>query len=80
MPKGTFSGNKFSTQGGLNQIAIAISRLITKITNYTCTFDGSSIIIEDYAPGDNRKRMSFGILQPRIWQTYILVFMLKKRI
>jgi hypothetical protein len=66
LPKGTFSGNKFSTQGGLNQIAIAISRLITKITNYTCTFDGSSIIIEDYAPGDNRKRMSFGILQQNL--------------
>ena len=61
--QGTFSGNKFSTQGGLNQVAIAISKLITKITTYICTVDGANIIIEDYAAGDNRKRMSFGILK-----------------
>ena len=61
--QGTFSGNKFSTQGGLNQTAIAISKLITKITTYICTVDGASIIIEDYAAGDNRKRMSFGVLK-----------------
>ena len=61
--QGTFIGNKFSTQGGLNQIAIAISKLITKITTYTCIVDGASVIIEDYAAGDNRKRMSFGILK-----------------
>ena len=63
LQQGTFSNNKFSTQGSLSQIAIAISRLITKITTYTCTSDGSSIIVEDYAAGNSRKRMSFGILK-----------------
>lgn len=66
LPQGTFVGNKFSTQGGLNQTTIAISKLITKITNYTCTVDNNSITIEDYAIGDNRKRMSFGILKLNI--------------
>jgi hypothetical protein len=66
LQQGTFTGNKFSTQGGLNQTAIAISKLITKITNYTCIVDNNSIIIEDYAAGNNRKRMSFGILKLNI--------------
>ena len=66
LPQGTFVGNKFSTQGGLNQTTIAISKLITKITNYTCTIDNNTITIEDYASGDNRKRMSFGVLKLNI--------------
>ena len=58
---GTFSGNRFSTKGTLNQIAIAIKELIKDITPYSVKTDGSSVIIEDYANGDNRHRMSFGI-------------------
>ena len=58
---GTFSGNSFSTGGTLNQIAIAIKELIKDITPYQVKTDGPSVIIEDYANGDNRSRMSFGI-------------------
>lgn len=58
---GTFSGNSFSTGGTLNQIAIAIKELIKDITPYKVKTDGPSVIIEDYANGDNRGRMSFGV-------------------
>jgi hypothetical protein len=60
---GTFFGNKFSSAGSLNQIAIAVSRLIESMTTYKTTTDGLSVIVEDYAVGSNRKRMSFGICE-----------------
>ena len=66
IPAGTFSGNRFSTKGNLNQTAIAISRLIKDITNYETHVIDTSVVVEDYANGDNRKRMSFGILQSNL--------------
>jgi len=59
--KGTFVGNKFSSAGTLNQIAIAISKLIENKTTYKVYQKDATFSIEDYADGDNRKRMSFGV-------------------
>jgi len=61
LPAGNFSGNKFSNQGTLEQVAITISRLIADISNYKTKVDGRSVIVEDYANGDNRNRLSFGL-------------------
>jgi len=59
---GKVFGNKFSKNGGFNQIAIALGAALQKFNSaYKVTVEGPSIIIEDYAAGDSRKRMSFGI-------------------
>ena len=55
---GTISGNRFSTQGTLQQVAYAISKVIKLYNVYVY---GNSIVIEDYANGVNRKRMAVGI-------------------
>ena len=59
LPAGIATGNRFSNQGGLEQIAYAIGKVIKLYKVYTY---GTSIVIEDYAPGDSRKRMALGIL------------------
>lgn len=62
LSQGTISGNKFSNKGSLNQVALALGSLIKKQNlAYNVEVKGTSIIIEDYAAGDSRKRMSFGI-------------------
>jgi hypothetical protein len=58
---GSFINNRFSLAGSLNQIAIAISRLIEYKTEYKTYYKGSTFTIEDYASGNSRKRMSFGV-------------------
>ena len=56
---GRISGNRFSNQGDLSQIAYAISKIIGlyKVFAY-----GNSIVIEDYASGSSRRRMGVGLL------------------
>jgi len=60
---GRADGNKFSNQGSLQQIAIAISQAINNgevITYKTKVFD-TSIVIEDYAAGSKRRQNALGI-------------------
>lgn len=70
---GSFIGNKFSSAGTLDQITIAVSRLIESITTYKTTSNGLSIVIEDYANGANRERMSFGIYSLNVSDGFINV-------
>jgi hypothetical protein len=60
---GRANGNKFSNQGSLQQIAMAISAAIRngEIVTYDVTVDGTSIIIEDYSAGNRRRQNAFGI-------------------
>lgn len=60
---GRADGNKFSNQGSLQQIAIAISTAIKngEIVTYKTTVDGTSIIIEDYSAGNRRRQNAFGV-------------------
>ena len=68
-PASTYFKNttQFSSQGNFNQIALAIGRVIESITNYKVTVSGTSVIIEDYAAGSNRKRMVFGLLNSNLF-------------
>lgn len=60
---GRANGNKFSNQGSLQQIAIAISTAIRngEIVTYKTYVDGTSVIIEDYASGNRRRQNALGI-------------------
>jgi len=60
---GRASGNKFSNQGSLQQIAMAISSAIQngEIITYEVTVDGTSVIIEDYSAGNRRRQNVFGV-------------------
>ena len=66
--QGTFFNNttRFSLKGGLNQIAMAIGNLIKDITNYNVIIKDNSVIVEDYADGDNRRRLSFGVFKQNL--------------
>lgn len=55
--------NKFSTQGSLEQIAIAISQAIKngEVITYQTRVEGNSVIIEDLLAGNRRRQSVFGI-------------------
>lgn len=55
--------NKFSTQGSLQQIAIAISQAIRngEIVTYQTRVDGNSVIVEDFLTGNRRRQSVFGV-------------------
>ncbi len=55
--------NKFSTQGSLQQIAIAISNAIRngEVVTYQASVDGNSVIVEDFLAGNRRRQNVFGI-------------------
>ena len=55
--------NKFSNQGSLEQIAIAISKAINngEIVTYKTYVDGTSIIVEDYSAGNRRYQTALGV-------------------
>lgn len=54
----TFSGRRFSNNGTLSNVAAALSNAITF---YNTQIKDNSLVIEDYAGGNNRKRMIFGL-------------------
>lgn len=56
---GRISGNRFSNQGDLQQIAYSISKIIGL---YRVFAYDNSIVIEDYASGSSRRRMGVGLL------------------
>jgi hypothetical protein len=61
---GSFNGLRFSSQGNLVEITKAIKDAITASSiseYYTIYFKGTSIVIEDFAIGNDRDGMSFGI-------------------
>ena len=60
---GSFNKNKFSSNGNLQQIAIALSRSIKDQTliDYNIHVLGDSIIIEDFMDGNRRRQTAFGI-------------------
>lgn len=63
IPAARAVNNKFSTQGSLQQIAIAISQAIRngEIVTYQTRVDGSSVIIEDFLSGNKRRQSVFGV-------------------
>lgn len=63
LPAGKISGNMFSNQGSLEQVAYAISKVIKLYKVYVY---GTSIVIEDFSSGSSRKRMAVGILSNNV--------------
>lgn len=63
IPEGQFLGNRFSANGNLQQVAIALSQSIkTKsLIDYNVHVNGASIIIEDFLDGNSRNQTGFGI-------------------
>jgi len=63
IPEGQFIGNRFSANGNLQQVAIALSQSIrTKsLIDYNVHVNGTSIIIEDFLDGNSRNQTGFGI-------------------
>lgn len=55
---GMFSGNNFSCNGNISQVTLAIQNAITF---YRTEYYKSTIIIEDYAIGNNVRSMALGI-------------------
>lgn len=68
IPAGKSVGNKFSSQGSLQQIAIAIASAINngEIVSYKTTVINNSIIIEDYAAGNRRRQNALGVYLPNL--------------
>lgn len=59
---GTFTSNKFSINGTLEQIARSLAGcLLQSEYGFKVTYSGTSIVIEDYGVGSNRKMTLFGI-------------------
>ena len=59
---GKFVENRFSTKGSFSQIATAIGGALSKINKmFKITVINDTVTIEDYANGDNRERLCFGI-------------------
>lgn len=63
IPAARAVNNKFSTQGSLQQIAIAISQAIRngEIVTYKTFVEGNSVIIEDFLSGNRRRQSVFGV-------------------
>ena len=56
----------FSNQGSLRQIAMSLGSLIREMTTYNVIVQDNSIIIEDYAEGDVRRRMGIGVFKQNL--------------
>jgi len=64
LPAGQYSGNSFSNQGSLSQIAAAISNVIKNTIDegrVEVTPVGEYVIIESYVVGEDRNQMMFGV-------------------
>ena len=62
LPAGKFTNNKFSINGTLEEITRALAGCLSQSEyRFKIKYDGSTIILEDYAVGSNRKMTIFGI-------------------
>jgi len=63
IPAARCIGNKFSNQGSLQQIAIAISQAIRngEIVQYNTVVENTSVTIEDLLVGSRRRQSVFGV-------------------
>lgn len=68
LPAGRGEMGKFSSQGNLNQIAIALANAIKlgEVLTYKTTVIENSIIIEDTGAGYNRRRTVFAIFKTNV--------------
>lgn len=68
LPAGRGEMGRFSSQGSLNQIAIALANAIKlgEVLTYKTTVIDNSIIIEDNGAGYNRRRTAFGIFKDNV--------------
>ena len=68
LPAGRANKNKFSNQGSLQQIAIAIASAINngEIITYKTKVVDTSIIIEEIVIGNKRRNTAFGIYTPNL--------------
>lgn len=68
LPAGRGESGRFSTQGTLNQIAIALASAIKQgeLLTYKATVKDNSIIIEDTGAGYNRRRTALGIYKDNV--------------
>lgn len=68
LPAGRANGNKFSNQGSLQQIAIAMASAINngEIITYKTKVVDTSIIIEEIVAGNKRRQTAFGIFTPNL--------------
>jgi hypothetical protein len=61
--------NRFSTKGGAKLVAMAIGRVINKKSKiFKVSVDKDTVTIEEYANGDNRERLAFGIYNQNLNQ------------
>jgi hypothetical protein len=67
--------NRFSNQGTLQQIAIAISSAIKmgEVMTYQTHVDGNKVIIEDYLDGNQRNLTAFGTYNLNFINNFILM-------
>lgn len=63
LPIGTFDGNRFSSQGSFQQIAISLSRAINSesLVDYNASIVEDSIVIEDFLDGNRRRQTALGV-------------------
>ena len=63
LPAGRGESGRFSNQGNLNQIAIALATAIKlgEIVSYKTSVEGNSVVIEDTTAGFNRRRTALAI-------------------
>jgi hypothetical protein len=68
LPAGRANDNKFSNQGSLQQIAIAMASAINngEIITYKTKVVDTSIIIEEIVAGNKRRQTAFGIFTPNL--------------
>ena len=68
LPAGTHSTYRFSNQGSLEMIAVAISKAIHEgqIMEYDTMVNGTLITVKDYGIGSDRNKTAFGILGANI--------------
>lgn len=65
---GTNDSFRFSNQGSLQMIAIAIGKAIEdgQIMSYDTTVEGTSIVVKDYGVGSKRRKTAFGVLNNNV--------------
>lgn len=68
LPAGTHSTYRFSNQGSLEMIAVAISKAIQEgqIMMYDTMVNGTVVTVKDYGIGSDRNKTAFGILNANI--------------
>ena len=68
LPAGRANKNKFSNQGSLQQVAIAMSSAINngEIITYKTVVVGTTIVIEEIVAGNRRRQTAFGVYKSNL--------------